>query len=308
VIGKQAASAILIALAVQLSSAADAGRTAPLVTNGDAALTTTDFDAYVETIPEQHRAEFATNVERVKKTVDAMWTQRAVARMAREAGVEKDPAVAARLARAQEQVLVEAYMRKLDRELKLPDLVPRAREVYVSNPAAYKAPGRVHIQQVLVDMKCRKPEEALKRAREIRAQIVAGKEAFTEIAKRESDDPNKDKHGGDYGFQPLSAFQDEEFRKAVEKLKPGEVSEPFETRFGVHVVKMVKREPERQRTFDEVKDEIVAVEKQKLVDEMRLQVLAKVQTDPQTRVYLENVDAVVDKARAAAKAETKPKP
>jgi hypothetical protein len=41
---------------------------------------------------------------------------------------------------------------------------------------------------------------------------------------------------------------------------------------------------------------------------MRLQVLAKVQTDPQTRVYLENVDAVVDKARAAAKAETKPKP
>ena len=275
---------------------------APLVVNGELQLTTTDFQAYLEKVPDQIRTEFSAGSDRVKKTVDGLWVQRVVAQRAREAGLDKDPLVAARLRQAQEIVLVEVYLLNIEKQMKYPDLLPRAREVYQSQAAKFKVPGRVHLRHVLVDMKCRKPEEGMARAREIRNEILAGKEDFATIAKRSSDDPSKAKNGGDLGFIQPSEFPDEQFRNAIAKLqKPGEVSEPFETRFGVHVVQLVKREPERTRTFDEVKDELIAAEKQKLLDDARGQVLVQVRNDPKTQLYLENVESILDKARAQAR-------
>src|SRR5688500_18955557 len=109
--------------------------------------------------------------------------------------------------------------------MKYPDLLPRARELYRSQPDRFKVPGRFHLRHVLVDMKCRKPDEAIARAREIREEIVAGKEDFAAIARRSSDDPAKDKNGGDIGLVQLTDSPNEQFRNAVAKLaKAGEVS------------------------------------------------------------------------------------
>ena len=72
----------------------------PLVTNGDLALTRTDFEAYMERVPEKLREEFRADSERVKKTVDGLWVQRTVAERARKAGLDQDPIIAARLRQA----------------------------------------------------------------------------------------------------------------------------------------------------------------------------------------------------------------
>ena len=271
----------------------------PLVTNGDVALTRTDFEAYMERVPDKLREEFRADSERVKKTVDGLWVQRMVAERARKAGLAQDPIVAARLKQAQEAVLVESYMIQVEKDMKYPDMLARAREIYQARRGDFKAEGRVHVEHILVDMKCRTHDAALKRAQEIRAEIAAGRKDFKAYAKEVSDDPSRDKNSGDLGLQTLGFF-DEQFRKGIATLKPGEVSEPFETRFGFHVVRLVKREPDRQKTFEEVREEIIAAEKRKLLDDARAQVVTAVRSDPGNYLHLENVEALTNRPAPGA--------
>ncbi len=70
-------------------------------------------------------------------------------------------------------------------------------------------------------------------------QIRAGDD-FGELARNNSDDPGSAQKDGDLGFfgrgQMVKAFEDTAF-----SLAPGEVSEPFRTRFGWHIVKVEDR-------------------------------------------------------------------
>jgi len=272
----------------------------PLVVNGDLSLCRIDFEAYVDRVPANLREEFRADADRVKKTVDGLWVQRVVGERARKSGLAQDPIVASKLRQAQDAVLVDAYMQQVEKDMKYPDLLPRAREIYQTRRNEFKTEGKVHVEHILVDMKCRTHDAALKRAREIREEIVSGRKQFKEYAKEVSDDPSRDKNSGDLGPMLPKDF-DEQFRKAIAILKPGDVSEPFETRFGFHVVHLVKREPDRQRTFEEVRDEIIAAEKKKLLDEARAQVVAAVRTDPNNFLHLENVEALTNRPASGAK-------
>jgi len=285
-----------------LAWGADPQADAPLVTNGDVGLKRIDFEAYMDRVPEKLRDEFRADSERVKKTVDGLWVQRMVAERARKAGLAQDPVIASKMRQAQDAVLVEALMLQVEKDMKYPDLLARAREIYQTRSADYKAEGRVHVEHILVDMKCRTHDAALKRAQEIRAEVASGRKDFKAYAKEVSDDPSRDKNSGDLGPQ-LPGFFDEQFRKGIATLKPGEISEPFETRFGFHVVRLVKREPDRQKTFEEVREDIIAAEKRKLLDEARAQVVTAVRADPGNYLHLENVEALTNRPAPGA---TKP--
>ncbi len=82
-----------------------------------------------------------------------------------------------------------------------------------------------------------KAEEVLKRVR-------AG-EDFAKLAKEFSTDPgNKDK-GGDLGWFGRGAMVPE-FEEAAFKLKPGEVSDLVQTKFGYHIIKLDERKTENK--------------------------------------------------------------
>jgi len=71
------------------------------------------------------------------------------------------------------------------------------------------------------------------KARAIYERVKAG-ESFADAARKYSDDPSA-KTGGDLGFVNKSDLS-KEFLAAISKLKPGEVSEPFKTNRGMHIV------------------------------------------------------------------------
>ena len=59
-----------LAAAVAFSGAAQGAErqgNAPLVVNGDTSLTTIDFEAYLDKIPPERRADFRANLERVNQ-------------------------------------------------------------------------------------------------------------------------------------------------------------------------------------------------------------------------------------------------
>lgn len=82
-------------------------------------------------------------------------------------------------------------------------------------------------------------EEARKRLNDIRAQIVAGAD-FTEMAKKYSEEPAAQYTGGDLGWVGRGAMV-AQFEAMAFKLKKGEISAPFETPFGFHIMQLVDR-------------------------------------------------------------------
>jgi len=298
---KQQGSALLAAVIAFGSPAAfstERQPNPPLVVNGEVSLTTLDFDAYVQKVPEALRADFRSNPQRVKPTVDGLWIQRMLAHKARSSGLADDPILASRLRQAQDALLAEAYLQKADATLKIPDLTKRAEELYKVQLDEFKIPENVHVQHILVATNCRGRDEALQRAKEIHARVAkAGEEEFLAEAEKSSDDPSKNRNRGDLGFAPVNAL-DKSFVAAVAKMKArGEVSEPVESSFGFHIIRFVGRQPERVKPFAEVKDDLIAAERQKLIDKMRNDEMNLVRNDPKTHLYIENVEALTQRGR-----------
>jgi peptidyl-prolyl cis-trans isomerase SurA len=74
-------------------------------------------------------------------------------------------------------------------------------------------------------------------------RIISG-EDFGEVAKLLSDDPGSVNEGGEMGWSSPGAFVPE-FEAVANDAKVGDVSEPFRTRFGWHVLEVMER-----RTYD----------------------------------------------------------
>ena len=265
----------------------------PLVVNGDVSLTTVDFEAYLQKVPENIREDFRRNASRVKPTVDGLWIQRAVAAKAQAGGLASDPVIAARIRQAADQILADAYLQQEDRKLKIPDLTARAQEIYKTRPEDFKVPEQVRVQHILVATSCRGREEALQRAKEIHSRVASADEAaFLAEVEKSSDDLSKDKNKGDLGMAKVTSFE-EPFAQAVAKMKkPGEVTGPIETKYGFHVIRFVARQPARVQPFAEVREALVAGERQRLIEAERTRQLDQVRNDPKTTLYLENVEAL----------------
>ena len=130
-------------------------------------------------------------------------------------------------------------------------------------------------------VKAIKPEEEVQ-ARHI---LVEKKELAVELA-------DKVKKGGDLGFfgkgQMVPAFEEAAF-----KLTKGQVSEPIETQFGWHVIKVDEKRTRPVPTFDTVKERIMA--------SLTQQKAQQIGTDLRTKAKIEYLDADIKKQIEAEK-------
>ena len=100
-------------------------------------------------------------------------------------------------------------------------------------------------------------EQKLARWRE---QIVSGKEEFAVFAKTYSQDTGSAVNGGDLGWSESSVFVPE-FAGVVASLKEGEISQPFRTQYGWHIVQLLghrnfdnTNEAARERAYQAMRD------------------------------------------------------
>lgn len=86
-------------------------------------------------------------------------------------------------------------------------------------------------------------ENAKQQLRELKERVDKG-EDFVKIAKVYSEDPGSGPNGGDLGWMGRGQLVPE-FEGAAFRLKPGELSEPVETKFGMHLIQMLERRGEK---------------------------------------------------------------
>jgi peptidylprolyl isomerase len=175
--------------------------------------------------------------------------RRALAREARSKGWDKRPEVIEQMDRAREQALVSSYMDNLARA---PGDFPSDKDVqaaYDAGRAEFTRPRQYHVAQIYVT-NADKANELAKRAREPGADFAA-------LARGASEHAESANRGGDLGWVAESQVLPEVGR-ALQSMKPGEVSAPIRSASGWHVVKLLEaREPETQ-PLQEAREPIVA--------------------------------------------------
>lgn len=183
-----------------------------------------------------------------------------------KAGLEKDPKVAERLRLSRMQVLASAYMEKL-REEKVSDTA--VADYYKSNPSQFE---EVSLKRIYVPKPAategKPPDEAAEKlvAQKIRDRAAAGedfeklqKEAY-EATGNKGTPPTTDMGTKRRGSLPPKHEED------VFKLKPGEVSPPFEEQSGFFIYKLEKKDV---APLDQAKSEIERkLQEQKTKDSM----------------------------------------
>jgi peptidyl-prolyl cis-trans isomerase SurA len=102
----------------------------------------------------------------------------------------------------------------------------------------------------------------------LRERVLAG-EDFGALASVVSEDPGSGSRGGDLGWNSPGAF-DPEFEAQLAALEPDQVSEPFRTQFGWHVVQLLGKRTHDQS--DEVRRQaaLTALRESKLDEETEL--------------------------------------
>jgi len=171
-----------------------------------------------------------------------------------------------------EQALVKAV---IDRELRSKQSVSDAEieQFYKENPAYFQEPESwkiAHIHFAVTDrgtLNKITPEEAEKKqalAAEISKRAKAG-EDFTKLAKEFSEDFLTKNEGGEYTL--VKGQMPPEFEAAAISLKPGQVSDVVETRFGWHVIKSIEHIPAKTADLasskEKIKDAILQQKTQK---------------------------------------------
>lgn len=82
-------------------------------------------------------------------------------------------------------------------------------------------------------------KDAKKLAEYYRQRALRG-ESVSSLAKLYSEDPGSAQNGGQYDNITKGMFVPE-FEKVAFSLKPGEISEVFETQFGFHFIQLISR-------------------------------------------------------------------
>lgn len=86
-------------------------------------------------------------------------------------------------------------------------------------------------------------------------QRLADGESFAALAEEFSIDTVSAEQGGDLGFAGRGVY-DEAFENALFALETGEVSEPVETSFGLHLIRLEEVRRSEPPTFEELRDEL----------------------------------------------------
>ena len=234
-------------------------------------------------MPEEMRSMVLSKPQTVTQIASTLYARRAMAQKAAAAGIEKDPMVAAALQVARDKVLSDAFIEKMDKATAPTDAVAEsmARSIYRAKPERFRSEEQVQIRHILI---AGKTPEARAQAEKLREELKAGAD-FATVAKARSADPGSAAKGGELGTFAKGKMLPEFDTAAFAMQKPGDLSEVVETKFGFHVLQLQARIPAGQRTFEEIRDELVKEVRNTVMQEARaaeaqkLQQEAKVNTD-----------------------------
>ena len=288
----------LVALtAVGLAAQAESSELA-VVTDVDASLTLNEIRYIYERAPKQIQNQASTDATvRYELIANAIASKRILKRLEEAGSNPDDLYIAFRF-----EVLAAARKfdeRRFQRELEIPDLDSLVQERWrISKSEIAKVPEKRALSHIL--LLCSETcDESAKKAQlqDIRQRMIEG-EAFSDLALEFSQDPGSRQRGGRLSRSIALSDEnvDQTFRDTAFSLNSvGEMSDIVKSRFGFHIMRLEAIEPEREYTFEEVKQPLMdEIEKRYREDAYRDYVLSLGPTEA-LKIDQEAIDSIMGK-------------
>jgi len=237
------------------AEASDIGKT--IATRGGATITLGELDVRMSDMPSDAREGMLVDPDRMETILSDMLLIKQLAAEARAKGVDKDPRFLNLLNYSTDRLLASWRNGQLLSESPKADWKALAEESYAADPDRFKAQDLYTVRHLLIKTGtgCRDKSAARALVDGLRARAVKG-EDFEALAKANSEDEATRENGGMLGSIDNRNL-DPVFEAAARKLvRPGEISDVVETRFGFHVIQLVQRKAAPARSADEVRDEL----------------------------------------------------
>ncbi len=226
------------------TTASDAAPTVPpvAIVNGTS-IPKTDFDAFLKDLLQGKQPPTDLTPEQKNQVLDQLITMQLLSGQAVKDGLDKDPEVAANIDVIRMHILSDAESQKF-----LKGKEPTDAELHAEYDTDIAAMDKTeyHARHILVADKD-KADAIIKK--------IKGGAKFEDVAKAESTDNSKTS-GGDLGWFTLARMV-KPFGDAVKGLKKGEItSQPVQTQFGWHVIKLEDTRDVAPPPFDQVKPQV----------------------------------------------------
>jgi peptidyl-prolyl cis-trans isomerase C len=298
------AAVLVSAVACSKSHSAKKG---PVVARGHGVTITADeLKARLDEQSPMVRGSFQ-SAERKKQFLDNLIRFELLAQAAEREGLSKDPDVQFTM----KKVMVSKYYQKHFQDADGAKNVPEAdlKKYYDEHEKdEFSRPARLHALNLFLAAPEGSPERAAKaaQAKKLLAKVMDEEKkdatAFSRAARESSDDAASKAMGGDLGFktqEELAKAVGNDVANAIAKLSDNQTAPTvLETPQGFHLVRLVGRQPEMKRSFDEVKGQIAA----KLNGQRRTKdfddLMKKLREEANVKVY----DDELEKVQVAAAA------
>ncbi len=219
-------------------------------------ITTGELQEELDKLPPYLKGRVATPEGR-REFLENLLTRRALMLEAEDLGLEKDPQIARQITEYKERLILQKLMQ--ENIPKEPQITDEDLQAYYDEHAdEFKVGEQVRARHILLKVDAKdagdkraavrkKAEDLLKRARR--------GENFEKLAKEHSEDGSASR-GGDLGFFPRGRMVEEFEKVAFAMTKEGEISNLVETKFGYHIIQFVGRQPAKEKSFEEAKEQI----------------------------------------------------
>jgi len=258
------------------SNAGSKDKDAVAKVNGEV-ITKDDFKKKLESINFVTRDNKEEEQKTKRETLDLLITDKLVEQKAKKMDLSQDEEWKKKEEKHSLDYLVELmYKKEIAEKAEVQDSEIAA--FYEKNKGElFNKPEQYKISHILVEIKKdtlqkddpEQEKEAEKKALEkiesIYNRIIAG-EDFSALAKQFSDEEKTREKGGELGLLPKGMML-KEFEEQISTLQPGEVSKPFKTKYGYHILKYTDKLPGELIEYnDDLKNRIkltLSKEKQK---------------------------------------------
>jgi len=213
-----------------------------IITAGDVTIHKSDFEAAVKTLPEQYQS-YAMGPGK-KQFAEDYLRMKLLAAQGMKSGLDKSPDVVKQLGLLRENLVATEQLKQIDQSISVSDA--ELQKAYDANKKDYE---QVEARHILIAFKGSpaapkgKPElteaQAKAKAEALRQEIVSGKAKFEDVAKKESDDLQSGKNGGELGAFGRGQMVPE-FEEAAFNAKVGEITPVVKSQFGYHIIKVEK--------------------------------------------------------------------
>jgi peptidyl-prolyl cis-trans isomerase C len=303
--------AIGLALLVCCAPAIAAEPDPVLARNATHTIRQSEFELELERVPPHLRDEFLSNRVRVGDFISQILIRKTLASQAEADKLDQQPVNAARMKIERERLLAQFRIAAVDEQAtaefnrNLAQHEIRAREIYTVDREKYRTPVEVSASHILLDTKRRSSDEARRLAEAARARITGGAD-FSVVAREVSEDGSVAMNGGALGWFTRDKMDPRFAAAAFAMNQVGAVSEPVQSQFGWHIIRLDGRRESKILPYEEVRDRIVAELRAKYVDEQRDKVLAAIRNDPASALNEPALEEIVSKARAGRSGNRQP--